>query len=337
MRIICILICLACLLPNGSPAQSPVSLAINPGAPGLTVATNFGIFSFENGGLKPGWAPSGYFFTPTNTQLITLFRNLGVKSIRMGGHSGDEFIPGDADVDSFFGFAAAADVKVVFGLNLESATPSEDASEAQYIWDHYATNLICFAIGNEPNSYPASTGMTNFASYFATWQTFASAVLAAAPGAVLEGPDNDSAGLSYAPDFCQAEQDNTNVPCLSYHYKPLRGSNGKTPQDIAADELSSNLDTSTYPSCYSSIAVPALSNGLSYRLSEFNPYYYNSTTNNLLGEDMPFCSALYVLDLFHWWAANGCLGAHYHTGPGTGFLSSFYYDQNGNIQAYSVC
>ena len=255
----------------------------------------------------------------------------------MGGHSGDQFIPSDAEIDSFFGFAAAANVKVVFGLNLESATPSEDASEAQYIWDHYATNLICFAIGNEPNEYPASTGMTNFASYFATWQTFASAVLAAAPGAVLEGPDNDSANTSYAPDFCEAEQGNTNVPCLSYHYKPLRGSNGKTPPDIASDQLSSNLDNSTYPSCYNSIAVAALSNGLSYRLSEFNPYYYNSTTNNLVGEDMPFSATLYALDILHWWAAAGCLGVHYHTGPGTGFLSSFYYDQNGNIQAYSVC
>lgn len=338
MRVVFILISVGWLWAQTVLAQSPVGLGINLSSPGFPVATNFGVFSFETGGMKSNnWAANAYFFTPTNTQLLTLFRNIGVKSIRMGGDSGDQYIPSDADIDSFFGFAGAADVKVVFGLDLESGTPSEDASEAQYIWGKYATNLICFAIGNEPNEYPASTGMTNFATYFAEWQPIAAAVLAAAPNAVLEGPDNDSANFSYAPDFCQAVQGNTNVLCLSYHYKPLRGSNNKNLQQIAADELQSNLDTSTYPNLYSSLAVPAMSAGLSYRLSEFNPYYVNSETNNLTGEDMPYSAALYTLDILHWWAANGCLGVHYHTGPGTGFLSAFYYDQNNHLQAFSAC
>lgn len=319
-------------------AQSPVSLTINLGNPGPQVAPDFGVFSFETGGLQydePGWTTNGYFFNPTNTQLITLFQNLGVKSVRIGGNSGDDFIPTDSDIDSFFGFARAANAKAVFALDLKTGTPAQDAAEAQYIWDNYATNLICFAIGNEPEAYPASTGMTNFQSYISTWQTFAAAVLAAAPGAVLGGPDNESGNISYAPDFCQAEQGNSNVLYLQYHFKPGGSANGQTTQQLIAGELSTNLDTLTYPNCFSEIGAVAQTYGFAYRLSEFNPYV--APSNNVPGEDMWFASALYALDLLHWWAAAGCLGVHFHTGPGNGFLAALYIDQNGDYQVYPVC
>jgi hypothetical protein len=338
MKLIFSLIC-ACLLTGTARAQSPVIVAINLGNPGLEVATNFGVFSFETGGLQyneSGWTTNGYFFNPTNTQLITLFQDLGVKSIRVGGNSGDDFIPTDPEIDAFFQFAEAANVKVVFALDLKTGTPAQDAAEAQYIWDNYATNLVCFAIGNEPEAYPASTSMTNFASYLAVWQTFASTVLAAAPGAVLGGPDNESGNISYAPDFCQAEQGNTNVLYLQYHYKPGGSANGQTTQQLIDGLLTTNWDASTYPLAFTQIGAMAQSYGFPYRFSEFNPYV--APSNNITGgEDQWFSSALYAVDLFNWWAEQGCLGVHFHTGPGTGFLSAFYYDQNNNLQAYPLC
>lgn len=330
-------ICL-CLFSASALAQSPVSLSINTESPGLAVAPDFGVFSFETGSLEyanGNYNPDGYFFNAANTQLVTIYQNLGVKSMRVGGDSVDgSYIPSDADIDSFYSFAKAAGIRTVFSLDLLGGTPSVDASEAAYIWDHYATNTFCFAIGNEPDEYGTrDPAVTNFASYLEQWQPFASAVIAATPGALLGGPDNDSAANSWSPDFVQAEEGNTNVAYLHYHYKPLGNAAGNTPAQLIAGELSSKLDTSDYPSCYSAIAAPAVAAGFGYRFTEFNDYYVGSagTTNN----DYFFATALFALDALRWWAANGCLGLHFHTGV-QGFHAAFYIDGNGNYQLYPI-
>ncbi|HTV41623.1 MAG TPA: LamG-like jellyroll fold domain-containing protein [Candidatus Sulfotelmatobacter sp.] len=319
-------------------AQSPVAISIDSKSPGPAIAPSFGVFSFETGSLGYGngnYNPNGYFFNTANTQLITIYRNLGVKSMRIGGDSVDgTYIPSDADIDSYYGFARAAGIQTVFSLDLLDGTPSEDASEAAYIWDNYATNTFCFAIGNEPDEYGAKAqGITNFTTYIADWQPFASAVIAATPGAFLGGPDNDSAANSWSADFVQAEETNPAVKYLHYHYKPLGNAASFTPQQMVSGELSSALDTSDYPSCYNTIAAPAVAAGFGYRFTEFNDYYVGSAgTTNI---DNFFATALFALDALHWWAANGCLGLHFHTGV-SGFHAAFYVDGSGNYQLIPI-
>ena len=96
-------------------------------APGPEVTDDFAGLSFERGPLNPGNAGvAGYLFSPANNSLVTLFRNLGLRNLRIGGGSVDQLIPagtgsdGFTGIDSLFAFAGVAGVKVIYSLRLLS-------------------------------------------------------------------------------------------------------------------------------------------------------------------------------------------------------------------------
>lgn len=333
------LISIVCLVAHTALAQSPVALTIDTKASGKPIPPDFSGFSFETASLRYGnkrYDSHGYFFSDTNTQLITLFHNLGIKSLRIGGDSVDgRYVPSTHDMDAFFGFVKASAVKVIYSLDLAGGNPRQDASIAQYLWQHYRTNLICLAIGNEPNEYKLNgqdRAITNFPSYLATWKIFASAVTGAVPDVRLDGPDTDGAAIPWAADFARAEQGSANVSCILYHFKPLKGAKGKTGQQLIAGELSPNLDAWIYPACYYRIGAMAHSRGFSYRFTEFNDYV--APRKSTVG-DYSFAAALFALDALHWWAAHGCLSVHFHTGI-YGFHAAFFIDPDGHYQLYPI-
>jgi len=143
------------------PGAHPVTVTIDAGHPGPVVPDDFAGLSFERGPLNPGNAGvSGNLFSPVNNSLITLFRNLGLGSLRIGGGTVDQLIPagtgsdGLTGIDNLFAFAAAAGVKVIYSLRLLSpaADPIGDlkavhAQAAGHIWRHYQQNVASFAIG----------------------------------------------------------------------------------------------------------------------------------------------------------------------------------------------
>src|SRR5262249_36425492 len=196
----------------------PVTITIDDEHPGPVVPGDFAGLSFERGPLNPGNAGvAGYLFSPGNSSLVTLFRDLGLGSLRVGGGSVDQLIPagtgsdGFTGIDNLFAFAAAAGVKVIYTfrlLNL-SADPIDDlksinARAAGYIWRNYRDSVDSFAIGNEPDwhafhtyaGHPLDPAMyeeipgvpgSAYPSFLANWQSFADALGAAAPGAPLSG------------------------------------------------------------------------------------------------------------------------------------------------------
>src|SRR5215471_9961608 len=117
-----------------SPAQGaaprvthPVTITIDTEHPGPEVPADFAGLSFERGPLTSGNAGvSGNLFNPANNSLITLFRNLGMGNLRIGGGTVDQLIPagtgtdGFSGIDNLFAFAAAAGVKVIYSLRLLS-------------------------------------------------------------------------------------------------------------------------------------------------------------------------------------------------------------------------
>jgi hypothetical protein len=99
----------------------PVTITIDDEHPGPVVPGDFAGLSFERGPLNPGNAGvAGYLFSPANDSLVTLFRNLGLGSLRVGGGSVDQLIPaglgsdGFTGIDNLFAFAAVAGVKVIY-------------------------------------------------------------------------------------------------------------------------------------------------------------------------------------------------------------------------------
>jgi hypothetical protein len=214
------------------PGRHPVRVSIGAGPPGPVVPDDFAGLSFERGPLFPGNAGvPGYLFSPANTSLVSLFRQLGLRNLRIGGGSVDEFIPvgtgadGFTGIDHLFGFAAAAGAQVIYSLRLLSpaARPvaglaEVNAQAAGYIWGRYREQVASFAIGNEPDwhafhSYPGrphdpamyetvpGVPGSAYPSYLANWRRFAGAVRVAAPGSRLAGPDTGAySPLTYTPD-----------------------------------------------------------------------------------------------------------------------------------------
>ena len=208
-------------VPGGAGAGAhPVTITIDSEHPGPVVPDDFAGLSFERGPLNPGNAGvAGSLFTPGNSSLVTLSRNLGLGSLRIGGGTVDQLIPagtgsdGFTGIDNLFAFAATAGVKVIYSLRMLSTpdNPIGDlhalhAQAAGHIWSRYRDNVASFAIGNEPDwhayhTYPkhamdpaifeAAPGVPGSAypSYLTQWRSLAAAVTGAAPGALLSGPD----------------------------------------------------------------------------------------------------------------------------------------------------
>ncbi len=214
------------------PGIYPVTITVNAGHPGPVVPADFAGLSFERGPLNPGNAGvSGNLFAPANTSLVTLFQNLGLGSLRIGGGTVDQLIPagtgsdGFAGIDSLFAFAAAARVKVIYTLRMLSPAAHSigdlralHTQAAAYIWQRYRENVASFAVGNEPDwhsyhTYPghpldpaiyeeiAGVPGSAYKSYLARWRGFADAIRGAASGMPMSGPDLGAySRLTYTPD-----------------------------------------------------------------------------------------------------------------------------------------
>jgi hypothetical protein len=150
------------------PGTHPVTITIDGEHPWPVVPNDFAGLSFERGPFTSGDAGvSGDVFSPANDSLVTLFRNLGLGSLRIGGGTVDQLIPagtgsdGFTGIDNLFAFAAVAGVKVIYSLRLisQDVPPIGDlkavhAQATGHIWRHHRDNVASFAIGNEPD-WPA--------------------------------------------------------------------------------------------------------------------------------------------------------------------------------------
>jgi hypothetical protein len=259
------------------PRAQPVTIAIDLETRGPAVPEDFAGLSFERGPLNPGNAGvAGYLFSPANTSLVTLFRNLGLRSLRIGGGSVDNFIPagtggdGFTGIDRLFAFAAAAGVRVIYSLRMLSpaAKPvtgleSINARVAGYIWGRYREHVASFAIGNEPDwhafhtyaghradpaIYEQISGIPGSAypSYLARWRGLASPVGVAAPGAPLCGPDTGAyTTLTYTPDpsagMSWTERFATDLPCEEVTEITQHHYAGGAPGTTTAEQAISNM------------------------------------------------------------------------------------------------
>lgn len=223
------------LLSAAGWSQAPVTVTVKMSSRGYAIPADFVGLGFETKSVAPDtYGVHGYFFSPENKQLITLFRNIGVKEIRVGGGtvngSGrDEHCvmptPDHKAIDQLFGFARATGIKVIYSVRIENLPAcynpqlaEEDAEIVRYIWDHYSDLVDSFSIGNEPDvrefhTYPgqqldplvyeATPGVAGSAyiSYLADWRHFAEVIRKAVPEAPFSGPDTAVSSISsFTPD-----------------------------------------------------------------------------------------------------------------------------------------
>src|ERR1017187_8734029 len=178
-------------------AESPVTIALDPQHPGAVIAPDFSGLSFEVSLVLPT-ANGVHYFRPDNQPLINLFHTFGIKNLRVGGNTSDRDarqLPSEADLDSLFEFAKAAGVKVIYCLPPRNGDAQADAATVKYILSHYAAQMDCFSIGQEPSAYPvekkdtrasgermgAANEKYQYSDYPADWKKFAAAIIAANP------------------------------------------------------------------------------------------------------------------------------------------------------------
>lgn len=310
-------------------ASVPVTLNVS-NSTGFAIPDDFIGLSFETSIVLPGpnkipHCRPFYLFSPTNQTLIAIFKNLGIRNLRVGGGTVDYMAkppPARADVDQLFEFAKAAELKVIFSFRLLNGNPTSAPPVAAYIWQLYRPQLDCFAIGNEPDwrSYHRSDPkITNYPSYLAEWRNFANAIRAAVPDARFAGPDTgsdfpvtraantDYEGQSWTRRFADDEKSSGIIAIVLQHDYVGQLAKGVSATEAIEAMLSQEWDTVEYPALYNHVLAPVVADGLPFRMTEAN-----DRIGGVDGASNAFASALWVLDYMHWWAAHGCAGVNFH-------------------------
>ncbi len=230
MRLITGLIWAAVFWAGAALAESPVTLTIAERGPGKAIPADFVGLSFGMKALLPNKA-GAHLFSATNTPLVTLFQNLGLRHLRVGGTTVESPpatpIPDGTTIDNLFAFARAAGVKqIIYSLRLLETDPAQqyavtNAAIARYIWSQYRPYLECFAIGNEPDLgrvFKQDLTITNFTTYLDKWRKFAAAITNAVPEAKFAGPDAGSGNITWTTRFAHAEKSSGIISVITEHY-----------------------------------------------------------------------------------------------------------------------
>ena len=329
---------LVCLLPVGIRAQSTVIVRIDTHATGPVIPADFCGLSFETSNLLPDKSGK-HLFSAENTELIRLFRTIGMHNLRIGGATADMAqyaVPDRRDIDHLFAFANAADLKVIYTLRLLNGSAKDDADIARYIMQHYASRLVCFEIGNEPDwhSFHTSPGHARdprifetiggnpgsaFPSFVTDWNAFAAAVVDVAPGAKFTGPDTgsnypvpgtkdtDFDGQSWTWHFARAQKECGRLLFVAQHDYVGENPAGVSPAAAIDAMLSKEWVQKRYRLLFEHVLGPVQKEGFSYRMTEANDY-----TGGVDGASNVFASALWALDYLHWHAAHHAAGVNFH-------------------------
>lgn len=290
-------------------AQPIVTVEVSSQQPGHAIVADFVGLSFEMQRVLPDTNGS-HFFSPENKQLIATFKTLGIKSLRVGGNTADRPtlpVPDKADIDQLFTFAKAADVKVIYTLRLNHGDPATATEAANYISRHYASQLDCFAIGNEPNVFS-----TNFDVYFTEWKHYAAQISAPSnsPDAKFCGPSVSPGHEKWSAQFARTLASSGLLKYISQHDYPGGDARKVTNPETARDRILSPTMDAHYAKFAANFVPAVISNGLACRFEEANSFY----DGGALDVSDTFASALWALNYQWWLAANRISGINFHTG-----------------------
>jgi hypothetical protein len=328
-------------------AASPVTVTIQPPVTTAAIPADFIGLSFEITDLLPKPNEKYRQFSAENRPLVTLFRETGIKNLRVGGGTAEPKsgnpandarfpVPGPRDIDQLFTFAAAADLRVIYTLRLLKGDQAQAVAIARYIAGHYASRLDSFSIGNEPDwhAYHSYEGRpmdpdiyevvsgepgSAYPSYLAKWRAFAAAIRQAVPNAKFSGPDTGSNypvaggkdtgfhGKSWTVNFAEDEKDSGLLTAILPHDYVGQSAQGVSIPTAIDAMLSRQWVSANYPALYDHVLAPVQATGLPYRMTECNDY-----TGGVDGASNAFASALWALDYMHWHAAHGAIGVNFH-------------------------
>ena len=116
-------LCLITLYAPCLVAQTQVWVTINQTNPGVTIPKDFIGLSFGPANMQPT-ANGGHVFDSTSTEMLNIFRVLGIEYFRIGGIWVDTnsvgYMPSRQDSSALFRFIKAAGLTAAYTLRLEN-------------------------------------------------------------------------------------------------------------------------------------------------------------------------------------------------------------------------
>lgn len=330
--------------PTGiQPKPGEVALRVDTGAPTHVVPANYTGLSYESAQLA-----HPLFFAAGNKGLIDLVKRLSPGGVlRIGGNTSEYThwagesaastagavaeppsagkntpesytITAEA-IRNLRGFLDATGWKLIYGLNLKNGTPEEAAAEAGFVAQTMGDKLLALQFGNEPDLFHNSDekhSRWSYEEYATKWLQFEPAVRAAAPKAVLAGPDVAS-NWGWVQKF--AAQMHDDIGMLTGHYYI-----GGPPSNPTM-----NLDALLTPPQHllDELAVMdrvVKTSGLPFRMAEGNSCYNGGKP----GVSDTFASALWAGDYMLQLAQAGYAGVNLH-GGGEGWYTPIATDAAG--------
>ena len=335
-----------------STVAAQLTLAPHPFAPQMPLS--FPGLSYEMAQLT-----DPKFFSPSNQDLVALFRLLSPQGIlRIGGNT-SEFCwfranpstpqphlhtpAGRLDanwmphrlfaitpqaIDNLAGFLRATGWRLIYGLNFGNSSPARAAQEAAYVARNVGPQLDFFQIGNEPDFYHDANNGTrppnwDFPDYLKEWTAFAQAIVAQVPSARFGGPDV-GASSNWITQFAAATP-----PALSRRLVAITGhyyAEGP-PNDPSVTVARLLAGNSAIAPETRAIEILARAHGRIYRMTEGNSCYRGGKP----GLSDAFASALWAADYMLQLASLGCAGVNLHGGS-SAFLTAGLGDHTPGIQ-----
>jgi hypothetical protein len=302
---------------GGPIAPSPelqgfLTVTANPSG---TIPTRFMGLSYEKESI------SYAYFHASNHNLIALFRRLGNGVLRIGGGSVDQILwnpdsaeathaqVSPANIQALAAFLKATGWLCLYGINLATSTPALAAAEAAYVVAQLGSNLLGIAIGNEPDEYGIAgsffTGNWTFEDYFKRWNSFRTAIVRAAPGVPITGPDTGGANhiFSWTFPYVQAVTSNE-IKLMTQHYYRASGANTTSTAAflISPDPKLAGILTV--------LNAGAERLGVPFRISECNSF----ANGGAAGVSDSYASSLWVIDFLFAAALGGSTGVNMHGG-----------------------
>jgi hypothetical protein len=321
--------------PQPTPA-GPVTLGtvVVSSATAGSIGSAFAGLSYEKATL---YEP---LFTPSNANLIGLFKRIGPSLLRVGGNSVDKNVwtpngPGQtvgqiapSDVASLAAFVKAAGWQCLYGINLGGAatgatTPALAAAEVAYAAQQFGSSLLGIEIGNECDLYGDAgnyfAGNWSLTDFLTLWGQFRSAILATTPNVPITGPADAGNEATWTVPFGQTVT-KSEITLLTQHYYRA---NGQLPTSTAAYLITPD---STLVNDLTTLRNGAASIGTPFRMSECNSFY-NGGSN---GVSDSYASSLWVIDYLFNCAQGGASGVNFH-GGGNGAGYTPIADSNGTV------
>ena len=306
LRVLSFSLLLSLIAGTAQSQQPTVRVQLDQQAPATQIPANFLGLSFETLTLLPHNDGLPAYFTPYNRPLIQLFHTLGIHSLRIGGNTADTPsipIPTEAQIDPLFQFAKLADAKVMYTLRLRESSIPQVVEAAKYVMGHYAAQIDCLAIGNEPNIF-----QKELPKYTSDLRAYNSAVLAAVPDVHFCGPGTNPSG-PWASAYI-AEVHSPQLLWLTQHAYP-GGAGGKvTDPQAAITQMLSTTFEQRYLNYYKTFVPAAQAANVHYRIEETNSFYNGGAKD----VSNTFASGLWALDYLYFWLGHGSSGVNFHTG-----------------------